>query len=138
MQDSARQVLIIDDDEDFRASVGSLLEAEGYAVHMAASGQDGLALARAIHPDLIILDIMMESSTEGYVVNQALRFCEQFEGCHDTPVIMVSSIESSPDELYPRSEEVAMIRPTVYLTKPLDFARFLETVQRLAPRGARV
>ena len=47
-------------------------------------------------------------------------------------------LESSPDELFPRSEEVAMIRPTVYLTKPLDFARFLETVHRLAPRAARV
>lgn len=138
MKDRAAHVLIIDDDEDFRASVGSLLEAEGYHVLMAASGHEGLTLARETHPDLIVLDIMMESSAEGYVVNQALRFCEEFEGCHDTPVIMVSSIESSPDELFPRSEEVEMIRPTVYLTKPLDFARFLEAVHRLTPHATRI
>ena len=132
------RILIIDDDADFRASVGSLLEAEGYQVMMAGGGREGLELARANRPDLIILDVMMESATEGYVVNQSLKFCKEYEGCADTPIIMCSSIESSPDELFPRAEEVGMIRPDVYLSKPLEFSQLLYHVHRLLPHTAHV
>jgi hypothetical protein len=51
-----------------------------------------------------------------------------------TPLIMVSSIDATPDELFPRSEELGVIRPDFYLTKPLDIPRFLEIVRRLVPR----
>lgn len=132
------RILIIDDDADFRASVGSLLEAEGYQVMMAGGGHEGLELARARRPDLIILDVMMESATEGYVVNQSLKFCKEYEGCADTPIIMCSSIEGSPDELFPRAEEVGMIRPDVYLPKPLELSQLLHHVHRLLPHPAQV
>src|SRR3990172_12948208 len=118
--DNAIRVLIIDDDEDDRESVESFLKVEGFEVASAACGREGLQLARALRPDVIILDIMMESTTEGYVVNHTLKFCQDYEGCGDTPVFMCSSIENSPDELFPRAEEVGMIRPDAYLTKPLD------------------
>lgn len=128
------RVLIIDDDEDYRTSIRSFLEAEGFQVESAACGREGLELARALRPDAIILDIMMESTTEGYVVNQSLKYCLEYEGCADTPVIMCSSIEHSPDELFPRAEEVGMIRPDAYLTKPLDLQQLLDTLRRLVRR----
>lgn len=136
--DRAHRILIIDDDEDYRASVRSLLEIEGYEVITATTGREGLALARERRPDLIILDIMMESTTEGYVVNQALKFCEEYEGCADTPIVMCSSIPSSPEELFPRAEEVGMIRPDAYLAKPLDIPVLLATIRRLLPHTANV
>jgi CheY-like chemotaxis protein len=129
------RILVIDDDEDFRSSVRSLLEAEGCEVLTADSGHEGLELAREARPDLIILDIMMENTAEGYVVNQALKFCREYEGCADTPVIMCSSITTPPEELYPRAGELGMITPNAYLTKPLDIARLLETIKRLLPHA---
>jgi CheY-like chemotaxis protein len=130
-------VLVIDDDEDYSASVQSLLESEGHEVVLASSGEQGLHEIARHKPDLIVLDIMMESTTEGYVVNQALKFSDEFAAFHDTPVIMVSSIEASPDERFPWAGEVDMIRPDWYMTKPLEITRFLEVVNRAAARKAR-
>ena len=121
------KILLIDDDADFSASVRAVLEAEGYEVLTAGSGREGLQKIAA-KPDLVVCDVMMESMVEGYAVTLELKF-------KDVPVIMVSSIEGSPDELFPRSEEVGAIRPDAYLTKPLDIAHFLATVRRvLGPR----
>lgn len=129
-------VLVIDDDRDFRESIGSLLESEGYAVDLAGSGKAGLRKLREHRPDLIVLDVMMESLVEGYSVTQAIKFQPEFEPYADIPILMVSSIAESPDERFGRSEEVEMIRPNRYMTKPLDIPLFLEEVAKAARRGA--
>jgi hypothetical protein len=49
---------------------------------------------------------------------------------------MVSSIEESPDERFPMSAEVEMIRPDRYLTKPLDIPQFLQFLERAVPSRA--
>ncbi len=126
-----KTVLVIDDDRDFAASVKSLLESEGYGVELAESGKAGLRKLRESRPDLIVLDVMMESIVEGYVVNQAIKFQPEFEAYADIPIVMVSSIEESPDERFGRAGEVEMVRPSRYLTKPLDIPRFLEVVGQL-------
>ncbi len=131
-----KTVLVIDDDRDFAASVKSLLESEGYAVEWAESGKAGLRRLGEARPDLIVLDVMMESIVEGYAVNQAIKFQPQFEAYADIPIVMVSSIEESPDERFGRAGEVEMVRPTRYLTKPLDIPVFLEVVGKLTRRGA--
>ena len=126
---SAR-ILLIDDDQDFRASVRSLLESRGYEVFEAASGREGLRKVLECKPDAIIVDIMMETSSEGYGVTQALKYQEEFAACARVPVFMVSSIEESPDERFPMSAEVDMIRPDRYLTKPLDIGAFLQLLEK--------
>lgn len=131
------KILVIDDDQDFVAAVQTLLENEGYELITAASGREGLALISSAEPDLVICDVMMESSTEGYAVSGAIKFRE-LAGAGELPFIMVSSIESSPDELFPRSEELGAIRPDFYLTKPLDIPRFLEVVKQAIARRVHV
>ena len=124
-------VLLIDDDEDFTASIRSLLEAEGYAVVTAASGREGLRKLAEVDPDVVLLDIMMESTTEGYAVSGAIK-----SGQRPIPIVMMSSVQNGPAELFARSEELEMIRPDAYLTKPVDVGQFLETVRALV--GKRV
>jgi len=123
-------VLVIDDDRDFRASVKSLLENHGYAVIEAESGKEGLQKLVEHKPDVILLDIMMECSTEGYGINQAIKYQDAYKEYRNTPIIMVSSIEESPDERFPMASEVEMIRPDRYLAKPLDIPGFLEAVKK--------
>ncbi|NNG17732.1 MAG: response regulator [Gemmatimonadales bacterium] len=127
-----KKILVIDDDADFRASVRPLLEKEGFVVVEASSGKDGLDKLVEHEPDLIILDVMMETMEEGYGVNQAVKYQDRYEVYRQVPIIMVSSIMETPLERYPYAEEVDMIRPNVYLTKPLDIGRFLDVVRRLA------
>ena len=124
------KILVIDDDQDFRVSVRSLLESQGYVVLEAASGKDGLRKVVEQKPDIIVLDIMMECDVEGYGVNQAIKYQDAYAEYRDIPIIMTSSIELSPDERYPMAGELDMIRPDFYLTKPLDIPKFLEVLQR--------
>jgi len=127
-------ILIVDDDEDFVTTVRAVLEREGYTVVQADSGAEGLRLLRQHHPDLMVLDVMMESTTEGYGVTEAIKYTDEYNAFQQTPIIMVSSIQESPDERFPRAPEVDMIRPDRYMTKPLDLARFLEIVRKILRR----
>ncbi|MGB8328987.1 MAG: BON domain-containing protein [Polyangiales bacterium] len=129
-----RKILIIDDDDDFRASVKPVLEAAGYLVVEATSGHEGLAQLVTHNPDAIVLDIMMETNEEGYGVNQAIKYQDQYKSYRSTPILMVSSIQETPDDRYPRAPEVEMIQPDAYFTKPLDIDRFLEVVKRAVAR----
>ncbi len=56
---SQRTILIIDDEASLLATVGRRLEADGYGVLIAKTGEEGLRLAEAEQPDLILLDIML-------------------------------------------------------------------------------
>lgn len=125
------RILIIDDDDDYRASTRALLEGEGYEVIEAASGPEGLAAARAHRPALIILDVVMESLGEGYSVNQALKFSREYQDLRDIPVVMVSSVEADPGKLFDWIADTRVITPDAYVTKPLDIPRFLERVRSM-------
>lgn len=124
------KVLLIDDDQDFRASVRSLLETRGYQVLEASSGQDGLRKVVEHKPDVILLDIMMETAAEGYGVNYSLKHRDEYAAYRNIPIFMVSSIEESPDERFPMSAEAELIRPDRYLTKPLNIDTFFVLLEK--------
>jgi CheY-like chemotaxis protein len=125
------RILIIDDDDDYRASTRALLEGEGYEVLEAATGTDGLAAARDHRPDLIVLDIMMAYLSEGYSIRQALKSSEEYRDVRDVPVIMASSVEVDPARLFDWVGDTDAIAPDAYLTKPLDIPKFLQRVRSL-------
>ena len=127
----AAKILIIDDDGDYRASTRALLESEGYNVIEAGGGQDGLAAARKHHPDLIVLDVMMESLQEGYSVNQAIKFAPEYRDLASTPILMMSSMELEPARLLGWIGDTSRITPDAYLAKPIDIPVFLDCIRKL-------
>lgn len=88
-----RRILVIDDNVSVRYAMYELLNAEGYDVMMAASGDDGIRLARQSRPDAVLLDIAMPG-LDGYSVARVLRHDEQFR---DTMLIAVTSFGSVQD-----------------------------------------
>ncbi|MDY6982176.1 MAG: PAS domain-containing protein, partial [Pseudomonadota bacterium] len=66
------RVLLIEDNDDVRAMTRALLEIGGHEVHDAASGNEGLSLAAAIAPDVVLLDIGLPD-IDGYEVASRLR-----------------------------------------------------------------
>jgi len=124
------KVLVIDDDSDFRAAVKSLLESHGYGVLEAASGHEGLQMVLEHKPDVILCDIMMESTVEGYGVTHSLKYRDEYADFRNVPLFMVSSIDQTPDERFPMSPEVDLIRPDGYLTKPLDIQQLLRLLEK--------
>jgi CheY-like chemotaxis protein len=127
-----QKILIIDDDEDFRISIRTLLESHNYQVSEADSGKQGLKKIKAEKPDLLVLDIMMETIDEGYLLNQLIKFQKEYEDHKNMPILMVSSIQQDPLSRFPKAMgEVEMITPDYYLTKPVDIPIFLEMVKEL-------
>jgi CheY-like chemotaxis protein len=131
----AAKVLLIDDDADFRAAVKSLLEAYGYTVLEAVSGQEGLRMVVENKPDVILLDVIMETTVEGYGVTHSLKYGDQYAEYRNIPILMVSSLEESPEERFWMSAEAEMIRPDGYLSKPLDVPRLLGMLEKAVAKS---
>ncbi len=85
-----KTILIIDDDRDIQEAIRIMLETEGFTVESAGSGKEGLEKATSVNPDLILVDMMMET------VDAGAKTAEQIKdsGCK-APVILLSSIGES-------------------------------------------
>ena len=126
-------VLIVDDDADFVTAVAALLESAGYEMRSAASGAEGLALARSLAPDLVLLDVMMAEPTEGHTT---LRELKAMPALAKTPVIIVSSIYSNKESpVVPVSPESGWVAADLYLGKPIAPTRLLAEAARLTGQG---
>jgi phosphoribosyl 1,2-cyclic phosphodiesterase/CheY-like chemotaxis protein len=68
----AKTVLLIDDDEPYRKVIGELLEQNGWRVLQTHDGEEGIRLARAHRPAVVLCDLLMPGSN-GFVVCRALR-----------------------------------------------------------------
>ena len=84
--------MVVDDDRDFAESVSLVLEASGYKTVVAKSGDECFEILCFETPDLIILDIMMETITEGFSISNELKASPRYR---HIPIIMVSSIKDS-------------------------------------------
>ncbi len=74
------KILIVEDMQDMALALRMPLEATGYEVFHALSGQEGLEMVKQVKPDLIILDVMMETTTAGFQVSLQLRQKNRGEG----------------------------------------------------------
>ena len=79
------KILIIDDEANIRRMVGSLLKSEGFEVAEAPNGNAGLLAIPEVHPDLILLDLMMPPGPDGLATLERIRATDT-----DIPVIMMS------------------------------------------------
>ena len=84
------KILIIDDDPDIVEAMKIVLENKGHAVEVAYSGEDGLRVTKEVNPDLIILDIMMETADKGFDVARILKKDEKYKSI---PILMLTAIE---------------------------------------------
>jgi DNA-binding response OmpR family regulator len=81
------EILIVDDDKFVRRILREAFEQEGMACHEANNGLEALRLAREIHPDAIILDVMLPG-LDGYKICRMLKYDENFA---DISIVMVTS-----------------------------------------------
>jgi hypothetical protein len=114
---SAGTVLVIDDDADMRDLLGRFLTKEGYRVLPADNGEQGLALAKTQHPDVITLDLMM-SGMNGWSVLSTLTADPALAGI---PVIIVSMLDDHRTGY--------ALGASDYLTKPVDRDRLLAALR---------
>ena len=83
-----KRILIIDDDPDFTEATQVVLESQGYVVASASDGSEAILRVGLFNPDLIILDVMMDSNREGFVLARELKKYPEYK---EKPILMVFS-----------------------------------------------
>lgn len=116
-----KRILLVDDDPEIVESMRVALEALGYEVLIARDGNQGLALADAENPDLVILDMMMPKRS-GFLVLERLRQTRKVP----VRVIMITANEGSRHKAY-----AEMLGVDDYIRKPFAMDRLLDSVRRL-------
>jgi putative two-component system response regulator len=118
-------LLIIDDEPVARLSLEALLSGEGYELHFSDNGLEGLEMAIDLHPDVILLDVMLPT-VDGYEVCHRLR-CEP--SLAEIPILFVTALDDRDSRL--RGIEAGA---DDFLSKPLDRLELrarLRTITRL-------
>lgn len=117
-------ILMIDDDPDVTEAGKLVLQKEGHQVTTAGNAETGLAAIRQSAPDLLILDIMMQSPDDGIVMARQLKK----EGVK-FPIIMLSSIGKVTGMKYGTDDE--MLPAEAFIDKPVKPADLVEKVNQL-------
>ena len=111
-------VLVVDDDEEIRASLRRGLAFEGFKVTLAADGEEALHSIRDQRPDLAVLDIMMPG-LDGLEVVRRLRLADE-----QLPVIMLTARDAVPDRVTGLEAGA-----DDYLVKPFAFSELLARIR---------
>jgi CheY-like chemotaxis protein len=121
MVDQKPTVLVIEDDEYSRDALAHLLAAEGYETQSASDGESGLANARQMKPDVIVLDLNLPG-IDGKQVIQMIR--------RDGPLKAVPILIVTGDE--DRAAQAAVeLGADGYLTKPVEFDALIRAIDDL-------
>jgi len=105
MNEKKTKILIIDDDPDFVQTTGIVLKSAGYEIVEAFSGKEGLEKSKSEKPDLYIIDLMMETYSEGSNVVDSLVKDRKTK---NKPRIMITSVDlKGPWISYPQDEWLA-------------------------------
>ncbi len=120
-----KRVLIVEDNPISMDFLRELVEAEGYRVLAATSGSEGLSVARAEHPDLILMDIQLPG-IDGLTVTRTLKAQPDTK---EIPIVGISAYALQED-----MDAALEAGCMAYLPKPLDMPRFLDLLTQLLGR----
>ncbi|HEV7990261.1 MAG TPA: response regulator [Gemmatimonadaceae bacterium] len=112
-------ILIVEDNAANMTLALYLLESVGHRVLSATDAEAGLALARAEHPDLILMDIQLPGM-DGLAATAELKSAE---ATRDIPVIALTALAMKGDE-----ERILAAGCDGYIAKPMRYKEFLATV----------
>lgn len=117
----SKKVLIIDDDNDLVLTMRLPLEAHGYQVFRAANRQEGLQKVKEIKPDIILLDVMMDSMTTGFEVSRTIRNpdpASEYAAYREIPLVMITAIHATASLRF--ASDKAQLPVDAFVEKPID------------------
>ncbi len=118
-----KRVLIVEDQADIRKLIHMTLEFEAYEIHEAADGAQGLRLASALRPDLILLDVMMPGELDGLQVCQRIKQDPTLAGIK---IVLLTARGQARDR-----EAGTKAGADDYLVKPFSPLQLIDTIERL-------
>ena len=121
------RILLVDDDADFVRITKSMLEKNGYAVTPAYNGQEAREKVKSERFDVIILDVMMETDTEGFHVAYDIR---KDEAIKNVPLVMLTAINLRSSPAWKVTSDETWLPVDVFLDKPVTSAQLLAAVEK--------
>jgi two-component system cell cycle response regulator DivK len=115
-----KRILVVEDQEDLRGVLRTLLTGSGYEMLEAFDGETGVARAKSDRPDLILMDIQMPV-LDGYEATRRIKADPDLKGI---PVIAVSSFAMKGDE-----EKARAAGCDHYVTKPYSPMQLLRAIR---------
>ena len=109
----SKKILIIDDDSDLVMSLKQILSSGGFEVVEAYSGSEGLKKLLEEKPDLLILDVMMESDTAGFEVASMIRnprSHSKYKEYKDVPIILLTAINQVTNSRFSLDEDESFLK----------------------------
>jgi CheY-like chemotaxis protein len=126
------KILVIDDDPDFIDAVTSILKSALYEVSSVSSPAEVKQVIFRERPDLIIMDIMMDSLFDGFSICHAVKTSPEYETFHDVPVLMVSAVKEITGTGFPIvKDDPGMAGPDAFMDKPVKPAELLAKIKRM-------
>lgn len=126
------KILIIDDDPDMLLAARMTLENAGHEVIGATNGEEGLEKLTTEQPDLLVLDVMMDSMTEGFQLAIALRNPDpgsEYARYRNIPILMLTAIHSTTPLRFAADEDYLPV--DAFMDKPIDPDELVEKVAAL-------
>jgi len=114
------EILLIEDSPTDTHAYSAVLRDNGYDVKTAATGEEGIALAATLKPDLILMDIVMPG-VNGF---QATRELRRSEDTANIPVIMLSTKDQETDRIWGMRQGA-----TDYLIKPVNSEVLINSIK---------
>ncbi|MGC8874810.1 MAG: response regulator transcription factor [Chloroflexia bacterium] len=131
----SKKILVVDDDPDTVEVIRLTLESKGYEVVSAANGEEGLRRVVEEKPDLIILDVMMDTTTEGFHVSLQLRSpdpASPYAPFRHIPILMLTAIHTTtPLRFAPDTDYLPVDE---FVEKPISPEALLKKVETLLAR----
>lgn len=125
-------VLVIDDDRDLVNTIRIILESENYRVRTAYNGREGYQRIEDKVPDLIILDVMMDTATEGFHFSLTLKDRapdSEFAAYRDTPILMLTAVHTTTPLRFAPNEDYLPVES--FLEKSASPEEILAKVEEL-------
>lgn len=119
-------ILLIEDDALLAKALRLLLESEGYTVHVAAAGYEGISLARQVKPNLVILDVGLPDG-DGHVVARSLRWDIVLT---KTQILFLSGRQTDADLELARD-----VGAVGFILKPYNAEDLLEIIRKTVTHG---
>src|SRR6202050_5452448 len=125
-RDSRPLVLVVDDEESYRQALASGLSREGFAVELAADGHEALRLFHRIHPDLVLVDVMLPDLS-------GVELRQQMRSLAPVPIIMVTAKDSEVDVVLGLE-----LGASDYVPKPFRLRELVARMRAVLRRGVAV
>ena len=117
-----KKILIVDDSPTERHVLSEMLTSAGYEVIASDSGEDSIVKAKAMHPDLILMDVIMPG-LNGF---QATRAISRDEATKHIPIIMCTSKSQETDKIWGLRQGARD-----YIVKPFDRDELIAMIQAM-------